>query len=211
MMEIVEINRVNKQIVLAVLRDIWLQMSKTPNNVKLPRVFPPVELHQSPRPWDKRTADDVIEEVANKNRPLLVSVYPPAYATTDVPLAEQVHPAISIIAEVTKTGVIVIIDLIDEPYPLTLVLYRQLIARLRAWAVEQEHSALNSPSQQRSGSPGRHSHRAAIKRLNAGEDKELNFKTWRHDYKKETGIDPDYTASGAQELYRKSVLERIRK
>lgn len=60
----------------------------------------------------------------------------------------------------------------------------------------------------RGGHPGRKAHRDAVNRLREGQEKEANYAQWAKDYEEETGTNPDETATGGAELYRKRVWEK---
>lgn len=51
-------------------------------------------------------------------------------------------------------------------------------------------------------------HGDALQRLKGGQPRQMNFAQWRTEYEKETGIDPEQTASGAWELHRSMVWRK---
>lgn len=62
----------------------------------------------------------------------------------------------------------------------------------------------------RRGARGLSSHKEAVKALEAGKDREEVYRQWCKDYERETAQHPEWTASGGKELFRKSVLARVK-
>lgn len=79
-------------------------------------------------------------------------------------------------------------------------------------AVESDDTEL--PSQEgetqknKGGRKRLQAHRNALQRLVDGQTRQLNFAQWKTEYEKETGIDPEHTASGAWELHRSMVWRK---
>lgn len=63
----------------------------------------------------------------------------------------------------------------------------------------------------RGGRKSVQAHRNALQRLLDGQPKEQNRYQWKQEYQEETGLDPEHTESGADELYRAGVWKKYRK